>query len=142
MLEDSAPNNLCMSASQSTHPPAPPAWFCPGWIICCRASLQQNCQGENNDLLHLPALLEFTRSAEGKPLRKGGWTQDRHILAEKGARSRMLPKRRGRWPPWSRLSTGLSGSNETMVRGPQLWPSLLGQYAASQCGRWAPGQSG
>ena len=45
--------------------------------------------------MHLPALLELIRSTEGKPLREGDRTQDRHVLIEKGAGSRRLPRRRG-----------------------------------------------
>lgn len=44
---------------------------CSGWITCFRASLGQSCQGENNDLWHLPALLEVTRSQRASPRGKG-----------------------------------------------------------------------
>ena len=58
---------------------------CAVWIICFRASLGQSCQEENNDLCHLPTLLEVFTSVEDKPLREGGGTQDRSILLERSS---------------------------------------------------------
>lgn len=69
-------------ASQSTELSEPPT--CPGWILCSRASLGQNCHLENNDLWYLPALLEVIRSVEGKPCREGAETQEGGSLQSLG----------------------------------------------------------
>lgn len=70
---------------------------CSGWIICFRASLGQSCQGENNDLCHLPTLLEVFRSVEGKPLREAGRTQDRYILMERSSGHKVKDAPQDEW---------------------------------------------
>lgn len=96
------PVDCAWFASQSTELSEPPT--CSGWIICSRASLGQNCHRENNDLWHLPALLEVIRSVAGKPRREGAGTQE----GGRFTKSRMLPAKGG-GPGASLLSTGLRG---------------------------------